>query len=104
MFLSGKASSRMVKDDPEMSKNELSPSMRGAIDHALKCSNGVRENAVLVRFPGGFWSNEGWRQHEGPWFGASTVAAIVKRGAGEYTRWQPSKKGGKFPIEVKITL
>lgn len=101
MFLSGEASGRMVKDDPEMSINELSPTMREAIDHAIKHSGGDRAKCVLVRFPGGFWGSREWSYGE-LWFGTSTIEGIVKRGAGEYTRYQPSKKGGKFPIEVKI--
>jgi hypothetical protein len=82
--------------------NELSPTMRQAIDYALKHSEGVRENAVLVRFPGGFWGLRTWKPSE-IWFGTTTVEGIVKRGAGEYVKWQEGKHG-KFPIEVQITL
>lgn len=82
---------------------ELSPTMRDAIDHALKHSGGVPENAVLVRFPGGFWSHRGSRQIDPTW-GTTTIEAIVKRGAAEYTKWKERKDGSQFPIEVTITL
>jgi len=83
---------------------EFSETMRAAIDHALRYSGGFRNDAVLVRFPGGFWSHRGWVQYEGPSWGTTTIEAIVKRGAGEYIKWQDRRSGGKFPIEVRITL
>lgn len=64
----------------------------------------------LVRFPGGFWSHAGWRQSEGVadfrvrddrWFGASTVQALVKRGAMEYTEHAGS--ASKFPVRARLT-
>jgi hypothetical protein len=90
-----------------MSKTEqqvFSPTMREAIDRALKHGEGVPGNTVLVRFPGGFWSHRDWQMHQGAWFGTSTINAIVKRGAGEYSAWKERKDGSKFPIEVRITL
>ena len=87
---------------------QFSPTMRAAIDLALEHGNGIPADAVLIRFPGGFWSYRGWRLHEGKWFGATTIEALVKRGAGEYTKWQLRKRPRPgsicFPTEVRITL
>ena len=85
-------------------ENKLSPSMRGAIDHAIKHSGGNPDNAVLVRFPGGFWSNREWKLHQGTYWGTTTIEAIVRRGAGEYVKHQTRKDGSTFPIEMKVTL
>lgn len=85
----------------------FSPTMRAAIDHALK------HDATLIRYPGGFWARCGWRQHDGElWFGTSTIEAIVKRGAGEYVKWKDRKcppnlsthSCPQFPIEMRVTL
>ncbi len=87
-----------------ISSEPFSPTMRAAIDHALLHSNGVIGCAKLYRFPGGFWSDKDWRLYEGPYWGTTTIEAIVKRGAGEYTKCQGRKDGSKFPVEVHITL
>lgn len=82
----------------------FSPTMRAAIDHALLHGGGLPERTVLIRFPSGFWSHNGWRLHEGPYWGTTTIEAIVKRGAGTYSQWQTRKDESRFPIEVRITL
>lgn len=84
--------------------DKFSPTMHEAIAHALEHGNGIPDQAILVRFPGGFWSHREWRQHEGPWWGTTTINAIVKRGAGEYSDWKERKDGSKFPIEMRVTL
>jgi len=76
----------------------FSPEMRAAIDCALE------HGGKLIRYPGGFWSYEGWGLHHGVYFGTTTIEAIVKRGAGEYTNQQRRRDGSTFPIEVTVTL
>jgi len=76
-------------------KPQLSPSMQGALAHALN------HGAKLVRFPGGFWAREGWKLHTGLWYGTSTIEALVARGRMEYTKWQEGKHG-RFPIEATV--
>lgn len=87
-----------------MTKDLFTPTMQAAIDHALLHGGGISERTVLVRFPGGFWSHVGWRLHEGPYWGTTTIEGIVRRGGGEYTGWQTRKDGSKFPIEMTVTL
>lgn len=73
---------------------ELSPTMHSAINFAKK--NGDK----LIRQPGGFWRAEGVQY---PWFGSSTINALVDRGVAEYTQWQERKNGGQpFPIEMTL--
>ena len=40
----------------------------------------------------------------GAWFSTSTVQALVRRGAAEYTEWRRhgSGEGSQFPVEVMI--
>ena len=73
---------------------ELSPKMLKAIDHMKNHDN------KLVRFPGGYWAAEGWAWH-GPYFGTSTVEALVRRNVATYTVWKDGRNG-KFPIEVTL--
>lgn len=77
---------------------ELSTTMRAAIDYAQ------RNGGKLIRYPGGFWAPEGWRQGHGNHFGASTIQALVSRGIAEYTGWQDRSSGGRFPIEVTVNV
>lgn len=73
---------------------KLSPTMQDAVEYARQHGN------KLVRYPGGFWCAEGIQR---PWYGASTVNALVDRGAAEFTQWQERSKGGsKFPIEMTL--
>ena len=72
----------------------LSPEMLRARDLALREGGGK-----LHRFPGGFWRVAAAHS---AWFGTSTVQALVRRGAAEYTEWRRhgSGEGSQFPIEV----
>ncbi len=76
-------------------KSALSPSMAGALTHALN------HGAKLIRFPGGFWAAENWKLHSGVYWGTSTVEALVTRGRMAYTKWQDGKHG-KFPVEATV--
>ena len=72
---------------------KLSPTMRDAIEYAKRHGN------KLIRYPGGFWCAEGTRH---PWYGTTTVNALVDRGAAEYTKWQERMSGSRFPIEITL--
>lgn len=73
----------------------LSPTMQSAVDHARQ------HGGSLVRYPGGFWCRDGLMDHAAPWWGTSTVQAIVKRGAMAYTEWKESAHS-RFPIRATI--
>ena len=58
----------------------------------------------LERMPGGFWIYRGAKLNGGvpEWYvGTSTVQALVKRGAMEYSEHKESR-GGRFPIAAQI--
>ncbi len=81
---------------------KLSPEMEAARQHALAAGSGK-----LVRSPGGFWAAaDAGKDRNGvpkPWFGTTTVEALVKRGAAEYTQWKDRNWDGKpFPVEVTV--
>jgi hypothetical protein len=69
--------------------------MQDALDYARKYGN------KLMRYPGGFWCQEGLSSWSRPWFGTSTVEALVTRGVGEYTQWVDGKHG-RFPVEMTV--
>jgi hypothetical protein len=69
--------------------------MRNAIDYANE--HGGR----LIRYPGGFWCKDGLMEWQRPWFGATTIEALVKRGVAEYTKWFEGSRA-RFPIEVTM--
>ena len=50
----------------------------------------------LERFPGGFWGGPDTAP-----FVSKTVAALIKRGQGSYTKWKEGKNG-RFPIEFTL--
>lgn len=72
----------------------LSPTMQDAVEFARQHGN------KLIRLPGGFWCREGLTRWERPWFGTTTVEALVKRGVAEYTKWQEGRS--RFPIEMTL--
>jgi hypothetical protein len=76
----------------------LTPTMKRCLKH-MAASNGR-----LIRYAGGYWASQAWERWKAPWFGASTIEALINRGLAEYTRWKPSTRypGGKFPIEVML--
>lgn len=73
----------------------LSPEMQQAVRFANAHGN------KLVRHPGGFWAGP---QFVGvrPWFGTTTIEALVRRGIASYTGWKETH-GRKFPIEVTLS-
>jgi hypothetical protein len=74
----------------------LSRTMLAAHRHAM--ANGGR----LRRFPGGFWMRPNAKgRGDGPYFGTSTIEALVARGVAEYTEWKEGR-GGWFPVEVTV--
>jgi hypothetical protein len=75
---------------------EISKKMQQAMLYAL--DNGGK----LCRYRGGFWAMENWRKGQIPWFGTSTVRALVSRGLMSYTEWQEGRKG-RFPIAAAVS-
>lgn len=73
---------------------ELSPTMKEAVEHARQ------HGGKLVRLPGGFWTAPDAPIK--PWWGTTTVQALVTRGAAAYTKYQEGANG-KFPVEATIT-
>ena len=74
---------------------DLSETMQGALAHA-KANGGS-----LVRYPDGFWCRDGLMDHAVPWWGTSTVQALVKRGVMQYSEWRESANT-RFPIRASI--
>lgn len=73
---------------------ELSPTMHDAVEYAKQHGN------KLIRYPGGFWCAEGIQR---PWYGTTTINALVDRGVAEYTKWQGRENGWSgFPIEMTL--
>jgi hypothetical protein len=75
---------------------EVSEKMQQAMLYAL--ANGGK----LRRYRGGFWAMENWRKGQYPWFGASTIRALVSRGLMSYTEWGEGSKG-RFPIAAVVS-
>lgn len=75
---------------------EISKKMQQAMLYAL--ANGGK----LCRYRGGFWAKENWRKGQYPWFGTSTIKALVKRGLMSYTEWREGRKG-PFPIVAVVS-
>lgn len=75
---------------------EISKKMQEAMLYAL--ANG----GTLYRYRGGFWAMENWRHGQHPWFGTSTVKALVSRGLMSYTLWQEGRNG-RFPIVAVVS-
>ncbi len=74
-------------------KPDLSPTMQECVDFMKAHGD------MIHRHPGGFWSHETWQLHSGPYFGASTVEALVKRGHAEYDQWKgPADR--LFPVRA----
>jgi hypothetical protein len=76
-------------------KLEISSKMQEAMMYAL--ANG----GILRRYRGGFWAMENWREGKHPWFGTSTVKALVSRGLMSYTDWHAGRKG-PFPVAAVV--
>jgi hypothetical protein len=78
-------------------KHELSPTMLEA--QALAAKYGGQ----LERYPGGFWSVPGISQWSRgyPFFGTTTVHAMVKRGVATYCEFRGGRNGD-FPVKVRI--
>jgi hypothetical protein len=73
----------------------LSPTMQSAVDHARQ------HGGCLVRYPGGFWCRDGLMDHANPWWGTSTVQALVSRGVMTYTEWKETVRS-RFPVRAAI--
>lgn len=61
----------------------------------------ARDGGVLHRSPGEFWRTSP-TSVAGPYFGTTTVEALVARGEATYTRWQESDGGRNFPVEMTL--
>lgn len=77
-------------------KLELSKKMQEAMLYAMV--NGGK----LCRYRGGFWAMQNWRKGQRPWFGTSTVKALVSRNLMSYTEWQEGRNG-RFPITAVVS-
>ena len=75
---------------------EISQKMQEAMLYALV--NGGK----LCRYRGGFWAKENWHNGQHPWFGTSTVKALVSRGLMSYAEWQEGRKG-RFPVAAIVS-
>jgi hypothetical protein len=75
---------------------QISKKMKQAMLYAL--ANGGK----LCRYRGGFWAMENWRKGQYPWFGTSTVKALVSRGLMSYAEWREGRKG-RFPISAVVS-
>lgn len=75
---------------------EISKKMQQAMLYTL--ANGGK----LCRYRGGFWAKENWRKGQYPWFGASTVKALVSRRLMSYTEWRDGRKG-PFPVAAAVS-
>jgi hypothetical protein len=76
-------------------KLELSEKMQEAMLYAM--DNGGK----VCRYRGGFWAMENWCKGQHPWFGTSTVKALVSRGLMSYTEWQEGRNG-RFPVAAVV--
>ena len=74
---------------------ELSQKMQQALSYAIKNGGSLR------RYQGGYWAMEHWRSHEWPWFGTSTVEALVSRGVMSYSEWMEGRNG-RFPVAAVV--
>lgn len=75
--------------------DKLSPTMQDAI--TIATANGGK----LTRYPGGFWCRSGLNTHEHPWFGTTTIQALVSRGVFAYSQWFEGGRS-RFPVEVTL--
>jgi hypothetical protein len=73
----------------------LSATMRAAVSVAKE--NGGK----LTRYPGGFWCRPGLATHGHPWFGTTTIQALVSRGVCVYSQWFNGTRA-RFPVEVTL--
>jgi len=87
---------QLLGGNPVGGNLEVSKKMKQAMLYALV--NGGK----LCRYRGGFWAMENWRKGQTPWFGASTVEALVSRGLMSYTEWRDGNKG-RFPIAAVVS-
>lgn len=87
---------RLMGIDLETGNLELSKTMQQAMLYAMV--NGGK----LRRYRGGFWAMENWRHGQFPWFGTSTVEALVSRGLMSYSEWRDGRKG-RFPVAVVVS-
>ena len=74
---------------------ELSQKMQQALSYAIKNGGSLR------RYQGGYWAMEHWRWHEWPWFGTSTIEALVSRGVMSYSEWMEGRNG-LFPVAAVV--
>lgn len=74
---------------------KLSQKMQQALSYARQNGGSLR------RYQGGYWAIEHWRWHEWPWFGTSTVEALVSRGVMSYSEWVEGRNG-RFPVAAVV--
>jgi hypothetical protein len=70
---------------------EISQKMQEAMLYALV------NNGKLCRYRGGFWAMENWRNGQYPWFGTSTIKALVSHGLMTYTIVHQEKRKYGIP-------
>ena len=87
---------RLMGLDLETGNLKVSKKMQQAMLYAL--ANGGK----LRRYRGGFWAMENWRHAQFPWFGTSTVEALVSRGLMSYSEWRDGRKG-RFPVAAVVS-
>lgn len=75
--------------------SDLSPTMKAAWELAAKYGG------KLIRFPGGYWAQQGWDSHS-RWFATPTIQALVSRGVASYSTWYEGRS--RFPIEITLNV
>jgi len=79
-----------------MNNAYMSQTMLEAYEYA-KANGGI-----IARHQGGFWAKaEGWDRNQ-KFFGTTTIIALVRREMAVFSKWQPRKLGGEFPIEITL--
>lgn len=74
---------------------KLTPTMQACLDFA------VAQGGTIKRYPGGFWGQNGMNTQQ-PWFGTTTIQALVSRGKLQYSEW--SKGEHRFPVAASIEI
>jgi hypothetical protein len=62
----------------------------------------MQKAGKLIRYPGGYWAAEHWERWITPWYGTSTIEALVIRGLAIYTEWKQGRPN-KFPVAMELT-
>lgn len=83
--------------------SEAAPSVKPVLSETMQSLvDFIGKGGTIARFPGGYWAHPSWTYNNGPWWGATTVEALVKRKVAAYTKHQQGRNGHEFPIEAVL--